>query len=276
MVVEGLFEKEYWQDAVSAACGALGQIKKPSGSGDRKEVRSAIQSRLTDAYEKLSDFNNAFKTAKTMFKESPSFGLYKRARGLSEKTGGAHSLLLFAEKALGKNERPFSFSHDNLLRDIYSYEGETIKLLDMAKSQEIDANYYNRKYIALSLVYRAANNVSDIKDSLAEYLKSAANQNGISDMLVSDGDDLRRTGLLLDGAGLLRGIISFHIDAASRNRYAKAAYYMCVLRDIFIYLKQEDDFKRYFQEIIQQNKRRPALRDEMGIVYGKTAAAIKK
>jgi len=51
---------------------------------------------------------------------------------------------------------------------------------------------------------------------------------------------------------------------------------MCVLRDIFIYLKQEDDFKRYFQEVIQQNSRRPALRDEMSVVYGKAAVVIKK
>jgi len=238
--------------------------------------RLPIQSKLADAYEMISDFKNAFETAKIMFQESPSFTLYKRARVLSEKTGNTRSFLVFAEKTLGENGHSFSFSHSNLLRDIYSYEGETLKLLDMAKSQKINTNYYDRKYIALSLIYRAASNVSDINDSLAEYLKSAANQDGIADMLLPDDDDLCRTDLLLDGAGLLREIVSFHIDAATRSRYAKAAYYMCVLRDVFIYLKQEDNFRHYFQEVIQQNSRRPALRDEMSIVYGKAAVTIKK
>jgi hypothetical protein len=82
--------------------------------------------------------------------------------------------------------------------------------------------------------------------------------------------------LLLQGAGLLRSMITFHIDAANRGRYAKAAYYMCVLRDIFKFLKEEDDFRIYFNDVIQQNKRRSALRDEMGIVYGKKAVAVKK
>ena len=53
---------------------------------------------------------------------------------------------------------------------------------------------------------------------------------------------------------------------------------MCVLRDILIlvYLKQEDDFRSYFRNIIMQNNRRPALRDEMRTVYGKEATLIKK
>ena len=276
MVVEGLCEKECWHDSISVACDALAQIKPADGSGDQKGVRAAIQSKLTDAYEMLLDFENAFKTAKIMFQESPSFVLYKRARALSEKTGDTRSLLVFAEGGLSKNGQSFSFSHSNLLRDIYSYEGESLKLMDMAKSQKINTNYYDRKYIALSLVYRATNNISSIGDNLAEYLVSAANQDGIADMLLFDNDDLRRVDLLLNGADLLRGIISFHIGAATRSRYAKAAYYMCVIRDIFIYLKQEDDFKRYFQEVIQQNSRRPALRDEMSIVYGKAAIVIKK
>jgi len=49
-----------------------------------------------------------------------------------------------------------------------------------------------------------------------------------------------------------------------------------VLRDISIFLKREDEFKSYFREVIQQNSRRPALRDEMSIVYGKEATDIKK
>jgi hypothetical protein len=43
---------------------------------------------------------------------------------------------------------------------------------------------------------------------------------------------------------------------------------MCVLRDIFIFLEREENFKSYYEELMAQNSRRPALRDEMSIVYG--------
>lgn len=280
-VVEGLCEKEHWHEAIESACTALlliQPIQKSNymESGIQNKIRAAIQSKLADAYEMLSDFGKAFETVKLMFQESPSFELYKRGRVLAEKTDNSHVLLALAEKLLIKDECSYSFSHDNLLRDIYSYEGEITKIMNTANSQEIGSNYYDRKYIAVSLVYRAMNNVTGISESLTEYLSSQGNQAGIRDMILSDIDDARRTELLLHSDGLLRGIISFHIDAAARNRYAKAAYYMCVLRDIFIFLKREDDFKRYFQGVIQQNSRRPALRDEMGIVYGKSAVIIKK
>ena len=164
----------------------------------------------------------------------------------------------------------------NLLRDIYSYEGETLKLIDMAKSQKIDTNYYDHKYIALSLIYRAVNNVTGIGSSLSEYMSSAANQDGIADMRMYNNAAPQQAELMLHSAELLRGIISFHINAASRSRYAKAAYHICAMRDIFIFLNREDEFKSYFREVIQQNSRRPALRDEMGIVYGKEATSVKK
>jgi hypothetical protein len=51
---------------------------------------------------------------------------------------------------------------------------------------------------------------------------------------------------------------------------------MCVLRDIFHYLHREGDFRHYFSDVITQNSRRPALRDEMSIVYGEEATKIKK
>jgi len=79
----------------------------------------------------------------------------------------------------------------------------------MVKSQKIITNYYNWKYVALSLVYRAANDVSDFGDKLVEYLASAADQDGIADMLLFEMDDVRRTDLLLNGANLLRALYRF-------------------------------------------------------------------
>ena len=282
MAVEGLCETGRWHESVEIASVALARIPPADDSEDtrevrdQKEVRAAIQSRLADSYEQLSNFVMAFETLKCMFKESPSFALYKRARTLSEKTGSASALLALAEGILSKKGHSFGFSRNHLLLDIYSYEGETTKMLNIVKSQTINMSYYDLKYTALSFIYRAVSKISNIGNSLAEYLTTAAGQDGIADMLLAGDDDLRRTALLLYGADLLKEIIAFHINAAARNRYAKAAYYMCVVRDIFIYLMQEDNFKCYFQEVIQQNSRRPALRDEMSVVYGKAAVTVKK
>ena len=280
MIVEGLCEEERWDEAIETACSVLPKIQPLDEPNDmsvvriQKEIRTAIQSKLTDAYEQLSDFVNAYGTSKQMFMESPSFALYKRTRALSEKVGCVSELLVFVENLLdGKNH--FSFLGKNLLRDIYSFEGKTQKLLEMARSQKIGANYYDRKYIALSLIYRAVSNISNAGDCLTEYLSTAALQDGIGDMLLFE-DGSRQTELLLQGADLLKEIVSFHIGAATRSRYAKAAYYMAVMRDIFIFLAREDEFQGYFGDVIQQNSRRPALRDEMSIVYGKEATVIKK
>jgi len=282
MVVEDLCEKKLWHEAVETACTALPRIQLANKSMDmakshaQNEVRAAIQSKLADAYEQLSDFALAFDTAKCMFMESPLFTLYKRARALAEKLGSVSAFLALAEQLLGKKGHSYGVLHNDMLRDIYSYEGEAQKLMDMAKSQKIDLNYYTQKYIALSFVYRALNNVPDAGDSLAEYISSGADQDGIADMILSGDDALRRSELLRNGEVLLQRIIAFHINAATRNRYAKAAYYVCVVRDIHVYLGTEDDFRQYFQEVIQQNSRRPALRDEMSIVYGKEAVMVKK
>ena len=280
-VVEGLCEEANWQSAIEAALIALEQIPMPLSDitdwGQRsiqQAIRAAIQAKLVDAYENRGDFTQAFENAKGMFLEAPSFGLYIRARGLAEKSVGVSALLALVEKRL--NGKQAGYGQSSLLRDIYSYEGEIQKLLDMAQSQSIDRNYYDRKYIALSLIYRAVGGVPDVGEDLSEYLMSAQRQDGIVDMLKPVGDAVQQGELLLHGVDLLRTIIQFHIAAAKRTRYAKAAYYMCVMRDIYIYLQREDDFRHYFRGVIMENSRRPALRDEMSIVYGKEATGVKK
>lgn len=282
-VVEGLCEQGHWQAAVEAANTALAQIQMPtSETADwrqrhiQQEIRAAIQTKLVDAYENLTDFAQAFEAAKSMFCEAPAFALYKRARVLAEKGADVPAFLALVEARLGEKRLVSSYDRENLLRDVYSYEGEIGKMLGMAQSQKTTQNYYDRKYIALSLIYRAVDGATGIGESLSEYLTTAASRNGIVDMLRSSSDAGRRTELLLYGVELLRGIVIFHIDAAKRGRYAKAAYYMCVIRDIFVYLEREDEFKSYFRDVIVQNSRRPALRDEMRIVYGKEATAIKR
>ena len=281
MVVDGLSEEEKWIEAIEAACSALPQIQHSlNDNNDTKDIRvqqgirAEIQSKLAEAYEQLSDFKNSFETLKQMFEESPSYALYKRTRTLSEKADSVSELLAFAERVLKKGSN-ISFMRANLLRDIYSFEGKVHELLAMAMAQKIDTNYYDRKYIALSLIHRATSTIPNVEGCLAEYLSSSARQDGIGDMLFSENDALQRTELLLEGTDLLKGIISFHIGAVTRSRYAKAAYYMSVMRDIFALIGKEDEFRSYFREVMQQNIRRPALRDEMSIVYGE-ATIVKK
>lgn len=87
--VEGLCENRQWKEVINTADTALERIPIPSSdtydmnkNHIQKKIRTAIRTKLIEAYENLSDFTKAFKTAESMFKESPSFELYKRAREL--------------------------------------------------------------------------------------------------------------------------------------------------------------------------------------------------
>jgi hypothetical protein len=58
-------------------------------------------------------------------------------------------------------------------------------------------------------------------------------------------------------------MVDFHIEAATRKRYEKAAYYCSTMMDIYSFLKKHQEFNAYYDNLIGLNKRRPALRDEM-------------
>ena len=283
-IVEGYHEQENWQAVVKTAIDALTKILMPSADSTitrqvdaQHQVRAGIQTMLADAYKNLEDYMQAFNTMRQMFQEAPDYKLYVRARALAEKTVGVSVFLEEVESLLSdKTHKFFFYVRSDLLIQIYSYEGKTKKLLDIAQSQEADNNYYHRKYIALSLIYRAIDDKNTVGESLSKYLTSPYSQDGIEDMHKLSSNTAEQTTLLLSGSGLLKGMIAFHIGAATRKRYVKAAYYMCVIRDIYKYLKKENEFKNYFSDIIMQNSRRPALRDEMSIVLGKNATTIKK
>jgi tetratricopeptide (TPR) repeat protein len=283
-VAEGLYEQENWEAVVETASNALAKIPLPLADAvDRrqteiqKKVRAAIQMKLADASENLKDYGRAFETLWQMFQEAPSYELYIRTRTLAEKTIGVSAFLEKVELLLGAKPLEYAFyGRRTLLLNIFSYEGEVGKMLDMVQSQKIGINYYDRKYAALSLVYRVLEGVDGVGPGVAEYLTTASGQNGIIGMSNRDSSMDERSELLLSGVVLLKEIVAFHIDAATRSRYSKAAYYMCVMRDIYKYLKREDEFRAYFRDIIAQNNRRPALRDEMSIVYGKQATMLKK
>jgi hypothetical protein len=274
IAIEGMCERADWRGAVETALLALPQIPVIdadttdwSQERTRRKIRSSVQARLAEAYEHLEDFARAFEVARNMFFEAPDIELYKYARGLADKNGDAPAFFAWVEE--GEKQKISDYGREKLLLGIYSYEGETKKMLDAVLSKDIDRNYYDRKYVALSLIFRALSDADNIGNDLSEYLTFAVGQEGIGDMIKSAADSPQRAELLLNGADMLKGIVAFHIAAAKRGRYAKAAYYMCVLRDIFLFLEREDEFLNYYNDIMAQNSRRPALRDEMSIVYGK-------
>ena len=283
-VIEGLCEQGNWQTVVEIANYAMIKIPVPNADNtDRRQVaiqqklRATIQSKLADAYESLTDYEKAFDTLWQMFQEAPNFDLYVRTRVLASMTVGVPAFLYKIEAHLGEKPLEYVFyGRRALLLSIFSYEGEVDKMLDMVQTQKIGSNYNDRKYAALSLIYRALEGAGGYGPSIPEYLTAASGQDGIIGMLNRSSSKEECAELLLSGVGLLKEIVSFHIGAATRSRYAKAAYYMCVMRDISIYIKREDEFQNYFNNTIAQNSRRPALRDEMSIVYGKQATISKK
>ena len=281
-VIEGFCEQGNWQAVVETAKDALAKIPLllPDAADRRQitvqqKVRAAIQTRLADAFENLADYAQAFEVLSQMFQEAPDYALYIRTRSLASMTVGVSAYLEKVVAQLGGKPAEYVFyGRRTLLLSILSYEGETGKMLDIVQSPKIGSNYYDRKYAALSLVYRAVDGVDGVGTSISEYLTTASGQDGIIGMLKRSNDAEEQSKLLLSGVALLKEIAAFHIDAATRSRYAKAAYYICVMRDISTYLNQEDEFRSYFGDIIAQNSRRPALRDEMSIVYGKQATIL--
>jgi len=200
-VTEGLYEGENWQAAIETALIALQKIPPVAADSTdwhnnraRQNVRDSIQANLLGAYEKLENYTQAFEAAKRMFQETPNFALYKRARGLAEKGASVSAFLALAEE----NDR-----QGGLIGKIYSYEGEMNKLLDRAMSKPIENNYYDRKYIALSFIYRAVGDAKNIGDGLSEYLSTAARQEGIEDMINLTENDDQENVLLMNGAVLL-------------------------------------------------------------------------
>ncbi|MDR1135655.1 MAG: hypothetical protein LBL49_05700 [Clostridiales Family XIII bacterium] len=275
--VEGLYEQKDWQNLVEVAPVALSQLSKNVfGAEDwmvamtEGKMIETIRKYLAEAYEKLEDFEQAFEIAKSMFFEAPDLTRYKYARGLAEK--GADVPTFFALVEAKEKEKEgrifFGWNQENLLCEIYSYEGETQSLLNMALSKRVSQNYDDRIYAALSLIYRALSDAEGVGVKLSKYLESNAEQGGINDMIKYDISPRQQAELLLNAADLLREIIAFHIAAAHRSEYAKAAYYMCVIRDIFRFLNLDEDFQKYYRGVMEENSRRRALRDEMQIVYG--------
>lgn len=69
--------------------------------------------------------------------------------------------------------------------------------------------------------------------------------------------------ILNNGIEFLKQMVQFHIDGAQRSRYAIAEYYCAIIKDIYTYKNEGNKFNKYYEEIITENNRRRALKEEM-------------
>ncbi|QAT40655.1 hypothetical protein [Clostridium sp. JN-9] len=121
------------------------------------------------------------------------------------------------------------------------------------------------KYGARALVYRALKDEKAEPANLKEFMKDIEDENieGIVDLKRLQEDNSKREFYLRTAINFLKEMVSFHIEAAKRTRYEKAAYYCSVIKDTLTLLKQSEEFNTYYDNLINVNRRRPALKDEM-------------
>ena len=254
-VAQAYINREMWEEAVKAIKEALQKIELPP-------VVASLNTKLIDAYEKLGMNNEAFDVAVKMFFTNNSHDLYKRGRFFAEKLGEISAFVDSMEKYILSNK---SYDYiSNLLR-LLSFEGRTEKLIDTALKSSGYSRHDYLKYTSKSLIYRALSSEKVSLPDLREYIESieSGKISGIVDMIRLPGDFGKKEYLLSNAIQILKLMVQFHIDAATRSRYQRAAYYCAVIKDICIYSGEKNTFSEYYRKILQENNRRPALKDEM-------------
>jgi hypothetical protein len=151
------------------------------------------------------------------------------------------------------------------LLTILSFEGRTVKLIETAIKSDDYSRHGYLKYTSKSLIYRAVGQEQVSLPDLKEYIESIEGNKipGIVDMVRFSEDSEIKEYLLSNAVRILKIMVQFHIDAATRSRYQRAAYYCAVIKDIHTYIGKEDEFFEYYGGIMRENSRRPALKDEM-------------
>ena len=165
-------------------------------------------------------------------------------------------------KCVQSNKRYDSVS--TLLR-ILSFEGYTLELIDTALNSDGYSRHDYLKYTTKSLIYRALGSENITLPDLKEFLEAIEYNKiaGIVDMIKTSEDSKDKQFLLNSAIEILKQMVQFHINAAQRSRYARAAYYCAVIKDIYSYKNGKDEFNQYYAKIFIENNRRPALKDEM-------------
>jgi hypothetical protein len=254
-VAEGYINKKMWNEAVKTVEVAIKEVQNV-------QIVSDLNKKLVLCFEKLNKFNEAYEVAVNIFKNYNSHELYLRARNLAVKTGELHSFIDNMLKFIKSSKRYDSIS---IILRMLSFEGNTVELINTAlKSKDYSRHDY-LKYTVKSLIYRALIDKNIKFNNLQEFIQEIeANKiDGIVDMVENSKDCENEYQLLNSSIDILKEMVQFHIDAAQRSRYARAAYYCSIIKDIYTYINEKENFNQYYNKIIAENNRRSALKDEM-------------
>jgi len=254
-VAQAFINRKMWEEAVNVIEGALQKV-------ETSPVVSALNTKLVDSYEKLGMNGDAFNVSLKMFYTNNNHDLYKRARLFAEKLGDINTFIDSMEKYMLSCKGYDSL--ETLIR-ILSFEGRTEKLIDTALKSDGYSRHDYLKYTSKSLIYQALDSEEISLPDLKEYIESIENHEipGIVDMIKQSADFSKKRYLLNNAIEILKIMVQFHINVATRSRYQRAAYYCAIIKDIFSYLDKKNEFDEYYGKIIQGNNRRPALKDEM-------------
>ena len=257
-VVQGYMSQQKWSDAVEMILAAFKAI-------DNEGILEALNIKLIDCYDELKQYEKALEVSVALFKKHlKKHDYYLKARKLASKIKKLDSFVKDMTEFVKSCDEYYS---TEILLRILSFEGCTNDMVNVASKADGYSRHDYMKYTFKSLIYRALkdkdrNNISaELKELLCQLEDHKTP--GIIDMAnISHGPESERL-LLQSAINILKDIIQFHIDAAKRTRYAKAAYYCSLVQEIYTYLNEKDEFERYYGSIVGRNTRRPALKDEM-------------
>ena len=254
-VAQGYINKKMWDEAVKTIEVAIKEVQNV-------QIASALNKKIVLCFENLNKFHEAYEVAVQMFKNDNSHELYLRARNLAVKTGELHS---FIENMLKFIEFSKRYNSISIMLRILSFEGNTSELIHTALKAKDYSRHDYLKYTAKSLIYRVLIDKNIKLNNIQEFIQEIeANKiDGIVDMIKNPKDCENEYLLLNSSIDILKEMVQFHIDAANRSRYARAAYYCSIIKDIYTYINEKENFNQYYNKIISENNRRPALKDEM-------------
>lgn len=249
------YEIGNWNETIKVINEALEKIEDTRIKHDLKVM-------LVACYENLNEFEDAFNTVYALLKEKPSYDLYDRSRYFASKI---NKLDVFIDDVINFLRLETSYAAPYILLAVLSRENLIEKLMDFIKNYRGYSRYEYLKYISKALIYRGFYGEEFKLINISEYIDSIniSQIQGIVDIEVIDGV-LSCNQYYLDSAvEVLKEMVKYHIDAAKRSRYERAAYYCGLVKDILYFSKKEEEFLAYYTDIMNQNKRRPALKDEM-------------
>lgn len=254
-VAQGYINKKMWDEAVKTIEVAIKEVQNV-------QIISALNKKLVDCFENLNKFNEAYEVAVNMFKNYNSHELYLRARNLAVKTNDLDSFIVNMLNFVKSSERYDSIS---IILRMLSFEGNTLELINTALESKDYSRHDYLKYTVKSLIYRALIDKNIKFNNLNEFIQEIEDNkiDGIVDMVKNPKDCENEYQLLNSSIDILKQMVQFHIDAAQRSRYARAAYYCSIIKDIYTYMDGKENFNQYYSSILKENNRRPALKDEM-------------